>query len=554
MREPLDSIADTSIKEMHWLWSPGGGKTTGIEGAIQWRMVNAASNILAIGQKDDTAERWMETRLLPSIRKNPAMKSLIPPEKGMDRHRMRKSTVIFNNGYYLESCGSAESNLQEKSMPMVIMDEAWKIGEHPGRLQQAKQRTHDKWNSLILYAGQAGETHTDPEKDDSFSDLFREWRKTDQRTFCWKCPKCETLQPYKWSSLKWDKSENENGDVDWDETGKTVRMECANAECNHGIYDNVTNRRALAESGEYVAQNKNGLKGHVGFHASSLCYWRIPWLKIVRQFDEAMDAKMRGDTSLLQIFIMQRLAEFWTPSAYEPQADFGVGGYTVEDYEEGQLIDNEEGRSIAVDVQQNDMWYTIGGVASDRLRILNCGNVLGFDEIEKLRVKYNVKKQSVLVDCKYRTNYVLEQCAIYGWTAYRGVFRESYSVRVNDGYIRAPYSELIPVQSGSGKKTRCISFCVNQIKDVLAEMRAGRLGSIEIPDNIDPRYREHLNAEVKRRIVSGRENRETEMWVRIGKRANHMLDNTMALVGYMMVMGLVKLSTKTLQDPHKEDK
>jgi ribosomal protein L39E len=50
-----------------------------------------------------------------------------------------------------------------------------------------------------------------------------------------------------------------------------------------------------------------------------------------------------------------------------------------------------------------------------------------------------------------------------------------------------------------------------------------------------------LNAEVKRKMRAGRDNREVEMWVRIGKRDNHMLDNLMALVGLAMVKRLISV-------------
>ena len=552
MKVPLNMVSKHGIKEMHWLWSPGGGKTTGIEGSIQWKMANAPSNILVVGQKDDTAERWMETRLTPSIQKNPALRDLMPSSKGNDRHRMKKTTIIFNHGFYLEAGGSAESNLQEKSMPTVIMDEAWKLSEHPGRIQQAKQRTHDKWNAMILFAGQAGDTHYDPDNDDAFADLYREWKKVDQRTFCWKCKECDTIQPFKWDHMKWDKVEIEGYGIDWQQTGKTVRMECCDAECTAAYPDDVKNRRMLAESlmdsewgGYEVSLNKHPLEGTIGFHANSMCYWRVPWVKLVQQFEEAMESKFRGDTSLLRIFVTQRLAEFWAPVHYEMKHDLEMGGYKISDFDEGQLIDGEELRGIGVDVQQNDLWFTISAFSEGgKMQILQCGQALGFDDIEKLREQYKIPRPRVVVDSKYRRDYVFQQCSKYGWTAYRGVFKEDYLVRSGGEMIRAPYSEVVPVQSGGGGRTQAINFCVNPIKDVIAEMRAGRMGSLLVPDDIDPRFKEHLNAEVKRKVVAGRERREQEMWVRVGKRDNHMLDNVMALVGMGMVKGLIQTNTE----------
>lgn len=541
MREPLDLIKDHSVKEMHWLWSPGGGKTTGIEGAIQWRMANDPSNTLVIGQKDDTAERWMETRLLPSMKKNPDLKELLPASKGNERHKIRKTTVILNHGFYLEAGGSAESNLQEKSMPFVIFDEAWKTSEHPGRIQQGKQRTHDKWNALVLFAGQAGETHHDPDNDDALCDLYREWRKTDQRTFCFECQECETVQPFKWDQMKWDKVEIEGYGTDWSKTAETVRMECCNGDCDAEFKDNIKTRRMLSDSGRYVVMNPLAEKGFVGFHANAMCYWRIPWLKLVQQFEEAMESKYRGDLTLLQVFIMQRLCDFWTPVNYENNHELATGGYKVGDFLDGELIDNEECRAIAVDVQQNELWFTVGAMSgSGTLQILDCGQALTFEEIEEKRKTYKVQPSRVLVDSKYRRDYVFQTCSKWGWTAYRGVFKESFNIIVQGKTLKVPYSNVIPVQSGNGSRTKVINFCVNQIKDVVAEMRAERMGKLLVADDIDPRFKDHLNAEVKRKVVAGRDKREIEMWVRMGKRDNHMLDNVMALVGLMMVKRLIQ--------------
>lgn len=541
MREPLDRTADFRVKEMHWLWSPGGGKTTGLEGMIQHRMVHLPSNILVVGQKDDTATRWMETRFLPSAKRNPELQPLLPSASGQNRHKLRKATVIFNHGFYLEAGGSAESNLQEKSMPLVIFEEAWKISEHPGRIQQGKQRTHDKWNAMILFVGQAGPTHLNPDDDDTQTDLYREWMKTDRRTFSFECDKCKTVQPFKWDQMKWESDKNDLGEVNWTKTAATIRMECCNQECDRHWNDTATDRRALAESGRYVVMNPDAEDGYVGYHANALCYWRIPWLKLVKQFREANQAQSRGDLTLLQHFIQQRLAEFWTPGGYEDQADLVAGAYTIEDFEGGELIDGEEARGMAIDVQQNSIWFTIGAMTGEgKIQILRCGELLTFEQAGELVKQYKIPGRCVLVDSQYRQDFVFQTCSKNGWTAYRGTNQESFPVNIAGKIVRVPYSKPIPVQSGSGARTVCINMAVNSIKDSIADMRAGRLGELLTPENISPQFKEHLNAEVKRRVTAGRENREQDLWVRIGKRDNHMLDNLMALVGLAMIKRFLK--------------
>lgn len=538
MREPLDMIAVHGIKEMHWLWSPGGGKTTGIEGSIQWRTANMPSNILLVGQKDDTVERWMETRLIPSMKKNPELRDLVPKPKGDDRHRLRKTSILFDHGFYLEAVGSAESNLQERSMPLVILEEAWKLSEHKGRIQQAKQRTHDKWNAMILYAGQAGDTHYEPDKDDSISDLYREWKKTDQRVFSWQCRGCGKVHPFKWEQMKWDKVVDGGGETDWGATAETIRMECPSEGCDEKYYDRVSERREIAESGQYVVTNPKALKGMIGFQANAMCYWRIPWLKLVQQFDDAMEANYKGDQSLLRLFVIQRLAEFWSPALNEEEHDLLTPGYRIADYDQGQLIDNEEGRCITVDVQMADLWFTIAAINGEsQIHVLLCGQAFNFAEIEELRAKYNVRPGSVLVDMKFRRDTVLQECNKYKWTAYRGVDRVDYLINVGDQRIRAPYSNPETVSSGSGKTARAINLCVNTLKDLLAEIRAGRAGDLFVPLDVDKRFRSHLNAERKGLAKDGRR----MIWKQIAKRPNHLLDTAMTCVGYGVIKGLLKL-------------
>lgn len=560
MREPLDATADPRIKELHWLWSPGGGKTTGIEGAVQWRFANKPSNVLLIGQKDDTAKRWMETRFIPSVKKNPVLRHLLPTDGARAKTQIRKTTLLLNSGFYFEAGGSAESNLQEKSMPMVIFEEAWKTAEHPGRIQQGKQRTHDKYNALIMYIGQAGPTHLDPDDDDSVTDLYREWQKCDQRVFSFECDKCGTVQPWKWDQVKWDKirydPEDDTSPINWDATNDTVHMTCCNGDCDRIWRDTVSDRRHLANSGRYVATNPHARKGHVGFHANALCYWRIPWSKLVAQFHEACEAKATGDLTKLQQFVQQRLCEFWTPHAYEVNHELVAGGYKLADVADGQLIDFEAGRVLTVDVQQNSLWFLATAWTDEgTCKVLDCGEVLTLDEIEQVRQRLKIPPRCTMLDCGYRQDFVFQVCAQRGYTAFKGTGTvESFPVRGGDGKLRRmPYSKPIGVKSGSGANAVVINLCVNPIKDVVADLRAGRAGELLTPDDLGPDFKDHLNSEVRRMMVVGRERRERPMWVRVGKRHNHLLDCLMAATGFAMIKGFVKVDLGDEAEPDAEE-
>lgn len=546
MIEPLDAAGDNSIKELGYLWPPGAGKTTAIEGLISWRVVCTPSNILVIGQKDDTADTWAETRLHPQFKRMEVMRPYLP----QNRHQNRKSTIIFPHGVYLDICGPSMSNLQEKSMPWVFFEEAWRISEnYPGRMKEGEARTHDKWNSKVFYIGQAGQTHIKPDDDDALCDLYKRWLRSSQRTYHFECPECGCQQPYKWSGLRYDKISTDSGETDWKETGKTVRYECVNPECDAKFHDTAENRRMLASSlvgrDQYRAQNPAARDGCEFFHCNILPIWRVPWIKSVMEFEDAVEAMKRGDKEAMKSFVQKRLCEFWTPSAHEQKIELTPGGYLIEDYESGRVMDGELGRCITVDVQQVGVWFTIFVFTAGGMALLACGDALSLDEIEEKRKKYNVPQRAVLVDSQYRPSYVYGKCAELGYVAFKGVPRDNFTIHLENGEsIKTPYSKVESVFTGSGKRTFYINFCTNPIKDAIHEMRAGRVGRLMTPDNVDARYQKHLDAEAKRTIVFGHAKTMKEVWTHLGKRPNHMLDCTMAAVGYGSVKGWVSVMIK----------
>jgi hypothetical protein len=551
MPEPLDAAGDNSVKELGWLWPPGAGKTTAIEGAIQWRIVCAPSNILLIGQKDETADIWWDTRMRPSMGKSNAMRPFMPS----DRHKDRKGMVVFPHGIYLNVCGPSLTNLQEKSMPWVFFEEAWNLSDnYPGRFKEGEARTHDKWNAKLFYVGQAGNSHLAADDDDSLTDLYKVWKRSTQREFHFECPHCKAAQQFKWMQLKYDKAILENEEIDWEATGKTIRYECINPECQAEFPDDAKVRRKLSSSlvgrEQYRIQNPNARKGCEFYHMNILGLWRVPWLKSVIEWEDAQEALRRGDKSALKVFVTKRLAEFWTPTAHDEKHELTPGGFKVEDYADGQLYDGELGRCLTVDVQMIGVWFTLWVFTADQgMVLLHCGQALSLDEIEEIRKKYGVNRPTVLVDSQYRPSYVFQKCAELGYTAFKGVPRDEFSIILEDGStIKAPYSKVETVVTGAGKRTNYINFCVNPLKDHFSEMRAGRTGIIITPNNVDPRFQKHLDAEVRRSIEFGREKRMKEVWVRIGRKDNHMLDCAMAAVGYGSVKGWLKPKLAVIED------
>jgi len=435
-------------------------------------------------------------------------------------------------------------------MPLVIIDEAWRMDDKPGRMKEAEARMHDRWNAKMMLVGQAGQTHIKPDEDDALCELYQHWLNSTQRTFHFECPSCLCHQPYKWAQIHYDKTFNAEGAIDWKITGKTVRYKCVNPECEAEFSDDSHTRRTLANTligrEQYRAQNPNPREGIEFYHCNVLPLWRIPWVKSVMQFEDALEAMKRGDKSLMKAFVQKRLCEFWTPSAHEQKHELTPGGYEVGFYEDGHFMDGELGRGIQSDVQQVGVWFTVFAYTPDGMALLACGEALSIDDLEPIRQKYKVTPRAVLIDSQYRPSYVFGKCAELGYTAFKGVPRDEFTVHLENGEsIKAPYSKVETVFTGSGKRTNYINFCVNPLKDAIDEMRSGRMGQLMTPNNVDPRYRKHLDAEAKRTIVFGTEKKMKEVWVHLSKRPNHLLDCTMAATGYGAVKGWIKVRMKS---------
>jgi hypothetical protein len=56
-----------------------------------------------------------------------------------------------------------------------------------------------------------------------------------------------------------------------------------------------------------------------------------------------------------------------------------------------------------------------------------------------------------------------------------------------------------------------------------------------------PDFKQHMNGERKVSIVAGRDNQQRQIWQRIGKKDQHLLDCEMAATGFMMMRGHIKV-------------
>lgn len=515
-REPLDMLANPEAKEVVFLAPIGTGKTTFMEAGLAYIVAEDPGPTLLVGQTDDDLKDWAETRMDWVIRNTPDTSALLP----QDRHKKRKMQILFPH-MSLFLTGANLSGLQSKSMRRVFNDEAWQY--RPGMLNEARGRLHDRWNRQFYILSQAGVRG---------DDLDKAWEQTDKREFCFTCPECGTMQPWKWCNVVWDEDEAK-APID---LAHTAKIKCDNAECSWTCPDNTQKRRALAESAVYMPSAK-GLPGHIGFHYNVLCNWRKPLWEIVLLWLEAKAGQKIGNLDPLRQFIQKRLAEAWEEDLTDNREQLVGNGYLMSEYSDGKQIENESFRFLTVDKQRDHFWAVIRAWCADgSSRKLYFGRIETFDQIEDLRRKYNINPKMVFVDAQYDTDLVYSFCATNDWTALHGSGNSSFTSRNNKGDVtHRPFSRFSEASTTNGRRARYAFWASDRIKDILHAHRTGQSGAWEIPDDVSQEYLKQIDSESKREIVNSKTKQAEYRWTKV-RRDNHAWDcEAMQIVAALML-------------------
>jgi phage terminase large subunit GpA-like protein len=515
-REPLDILADAEAKEIVFLAPIGTGKTTFMEAGLQYIIAEDPGPTLLVGQTDDDLKDWAETRMDYAIRNTPDTAALLPE----DRHKKRKMQILFPH-MSLFLTGANLSGLQSKSMRRVFNDEAWQY--RPGMLNESRGRLHDRWNRQFFILSQAGYKN---------DELDKAWEHTDKREFCFTCPDCGTVQPWRQCNVVGYEDETQDNLA----RAKAAYIKCDNADCTYAIRDNPQQRRTLAESARYVATSQ-GLPGHVGFHYNVLCNWRKPLWEIVLLWLEAKAAIKVGNLDPLRQFIQKRLAEPWEEDLTDNRKQLVGDGYNLKEYAEGQPVDGETFRFMAVDKQRDHFWVVIRAWRADgSSRLIWFGRLETFDQLAELQRKMNVKPRLVFVDAGYDTDIVYHSCASQDWTALRGSPQKSFAYKKHNGdIIQRPFTRFQDAQTTSGKICRYAYWSSDRIKDIVHAHRTGQAASWEIPDDAPLEFIKQIDAEVKKEMKNAKTSQIEFRWVRI-RRDNHAFDcEAMQIVAALML-------------------
>lgn len=526
-RKPMGCYADYETQHIVCIMPTGAGKSTFFEAINCWIPAVSPGSTLYATQTDDTAKKWMKTRLRKTLEKCRPLDHLWPSNL---RNDATDELIVWKNCFI--SCGgSGESNLQEQSITYGQGDEAWRWKK--GRVKEWKARSHKRKNRKFTLVSQAGEIAGEDETGETCElhlehDMCRKW------DFGWQC-KCGSKQPFEFEQLKWDEVRRHDKTLDEQASADTVRRICPS--CKEEYPDTPESRRMLHDSLEendgYILVSDNGRRGYEGFHLDRGGMWWDSWSDDVLKKMAADRELALGDDTSLREWTMKDRARGWAASSSVTKIELPRSNYTQEDYEEARKIDGEVLREMTIDPGGDHFWVKIRAWAQGGAsKLLYVGYLNKESEVCDLEAKYAVPKNCIFMDIGFNQTEMAEVIARNGWRGIKGksdtgdnittLFDWEIKNGPNAGKMEQRlYSKKRITKSKSGKPIEYYHISTERLQYILQRLIDGQGAEWLAYDDVPPSYTKHLNGE-RLVTVTNKNGKEAKKWKRFG--ANHSRD------------------------------
>lgn len=531
---PLEDIIDPKVETIIKVMAIRLGKSMTDEIAIPYLISQVPSPILRVHQDDDMAANITDTKLLPILRSTEAVSPLLPKHKGIKRG------IIELPHMFIRISGDKETIGHSIGIRYLMMDEAhlYDVGlieKFIGRTVDFAGRRKIIISSTPNHAGSELEKYY-------HSGCIYEWQ--------WKCPQCQQYQPYYWSKQRpdnsyagftWDTILTEDGQhTDIAKSAKTTWLECYH--CKHQIHDNIANRRNLNDNGKYVLIKSDGDPKVHAYTCPLFVNINLSFESFTLQYLAAK--RLKRNTGLDQdivTFVTQVLAKFYKA---DPQVDHSKimrGDYTTDP----AVKDKDWVRILTVDIQRTGLikywvireWNKKGNES----RRLDLGIARDWEEIEALRVKWDINRLCVGVDSGDQTTEVYQQCIKHGqakkynnygvyesWQPLKGD-GQHFSYKHPDGKVKY-YSvpgrgdPIFPVDSKyRGLSAPFVLWSNWSIKSMLMKLRDNEIPGVTwLVDKKDVEYERHMYSEGIQTLVDKKTGLTVQRWIAADE--NHYLD------------------------------
>ena len=287
MRAVMEAIVNPRIQTVSIIASIQSSKTLAPELTLAYIIANMPGPALWLDTTDANAKNESESRLQPLFENCKPVKNLFP----FDKNKKRNAAIFFRNGMPLWILGANNKrNLQSRSIRWLFGDETWLWA--PGRMSEAEARVSafGRLGKCVFFsqAGFAGD------------DTDVKFRSSTQNEWCFECPHCGAVRPFKWENVHWDAlaKDAETGKWDFSRVRESAKLFCA--ECGAAFDDTEGTRTRLSKTARFVPQNANAAAGVEGFHWNALA--TMSWGVLAEMFLRATAEARAGNPDNLKAF------------------------------------------------------------------------------------------------------------------------------------------------------------------------------------------------------------------------------------------------------------
>lgn len=280
MREPLESIADSRIKQIYLPWGAQTGKTTFCLLAFAWLLEFDPLPFLWTLPSDTVAKPFSVNRFKPFFEANPVLlkHKLADPSCYTDMEMSFDVLTLALTG------STSPTRVAMRPIAYVVMDEAAKYEHvkksegHP--ISLIEERTKSFPRKLIIYA-------STPNVEENL--FWQGYLGSDQRHYFMPCPHCGDHIEFVFSreTVKWEGETLE-------EIQNSTYYVCP--ECEGKIYDHQ--KPEMMNKGEWRPMNPDAPSDCRGYHVNSLYSPYVTFGEYARKFVEA--ARSLHSAMLLQ--------------------------------------------------------------------------------------------------------------------------------------------------------------------------------------------------------------------------------------------------------------
>jgi len=551
--EPLAIAMSERNRELWLIASWQSAKTLALELAMLWLMVNDGQSAIWNAPTNERAKEFSSTRLSELMDDCAPMRGLLAGDRFSDAKMLKR----FVHSSLIIQGVDAIGNVQSKSAGYIFNDEPW-LWE-PGRIGELRARVTKYARWLIFNATTAGEVYAAVKgRIDENGEMqtvgpdetTQAWEASDQREWHLRCPACRGFFAPTWDDMdlggngsknkegrfSGDLSRNDSGEFVLAKVRKNLRLICPLCQAAHAPSRVTT--EALNDGAHYRVLKPENEGGIIAWHYNAICHY--DWLKLAEEWIRAHKALRLGNVGPLKMFVQRRLAETWVPGKFiHSVAELSTGGYKL-----GEKWPEALHTFLTVDVQKDCFYAVARQWGSGISRQLAVERLLTVDDVEKMRIKWEIPSNWVGIDAGWNMDLVLVYCARFGYAALNGVKRRAfYHAEDNQHRIYSPvrwHNAYLGTKADVGQRVPEFLFSTQAVNDRLDTLR-GMTDPTPIwtvAEDCPELYKKHMDA-CRKREKRNAQGMPYFEWEQIGSRPDHWRDAELMQVVMASMAGLV---------------